>query len=71
MGSAVGGMLLVAILSSILGVFGMIIGAGLGGTGVWLSFKTQDTKGLYNKTKNEGELHIISAKFKNAKFFKN
>ena len=67
MGSAVGGIVIVAILSSIFGIFGMIIGAGIGGTGVWLSFKTQDTKGLYNKTKNQEELHIFSTKFKNVK----
>ena len=67
LGSAVGGIVVVAILSSIFGIFGMIIGAALGGTGVFLSYKTQDTKGLYNKTKNEEELHIIPSKFKNSK----
>ena len=64
MGSAVGGLITVAILSSLFGLFGMIIGAAIGGTGVFLSYKTQDTKGLYNKTKNEEELHIIPSKFK-------
>ncbi len=67
MGSAVGGIVIVAILSSIFGIFGMIIGAALGGTGVFLSYKTQDSKGLYNKTKNEEELHIIPPKFKISK----
>ena len=67
LGSAVGGIVVVAILSSIFGIFGMIIGAALGGTGVFLSYKTQDSKGLYNKTKNEEELHIIPSKFKNSK----
>ena len=65
MASAVGGMFIVAILSSILGIFGLIIGAVLGGSGVWFSYKTQDTKGLYNKTKNEDELHIFPSKFRN------
>ena len=64
MASAVGGLITVAILSSLFGLFGMIIGAAIGGTGVFLSYKTQDTKGLYNKTKNEEELHIIPSKFK-------
>ena len=67
MGSAVGGIVIVAILSSIFGIFGMIIGAALGGTGVFLSYKTQDSKGLYNKTKNEEELHIIPSKFRKSK----
>lgn len=67
MGSAVGGLVLIAILSSLFGLFGMIIGAAVGGTGVFLSYKTQDSKGLYNKTKNEEELHIFPAKIKNAK----
>ena len=67
MGSAVGGLVLVAILSSIFGLLGMIIGAAIGGTGVFLSYKTQDSKGLYNKTKNEEELHIMPTRFKNAK----
>ena len=67
MGSAVGGLVTVAILSSIFGIFGMMIGAAIGGTGVFLSYKMQDTKGLYNKTKNEEELHIITPKFRNVK----
>ncbi|MDN3607682.1 DUF4133 domain-containing protein [Kaistella yonginensis] len=67
MGSAVGGLVLVAILSSIIGFFGTIIGGAIGGAGVFFSYKTQDSKGLYNKTKNEDELHIIPTKFRNAK----
>lgn len=67
MGSAVGGMVLIAILSSILGIFGLIIGAGIGGTGVWLSYNTQDRKGLFNKTKNDDELHIIPTKLRRIK----
>lgn len=67
MGSAVGGLVLIAILSSLFGIFGMLIGAAIGGTGVFFSYKRQDSKGLYNKTKNEEELHIMPTKFKNAK----
>jgi len=68
MGSAVGGLVTIAILSSLFGIFGMLIGAAIGGTGIFLSYKTQDAKGLYNKTKNEGELHIMPIKFRNVKF---
>ena len=60
-------MVTIAILSSLFGIFGMLIGAAIGGTGVFLSYKTQDSKGLYNKTKNEEELHIMPTKFRNAK----
>ena len=68
MGSAVGGLVTIAILSSLFGIFGMLIGAAIGGTGIFLSYKTQDSKGLYNKTKNEEELHIMPIKFRNVKF---
>ena len=67
MGSAIGGIITVAILSSLFGLFGMIIGAAIGGTGVFLCYKMQDSKGLYNKTRNEEELHIIPTKFRNVK----
>lgn len=67
MGSAVGGLVTIAILSSLLGIFGMLIGGAIGGTGIFLSYKTQDSKGLYNKTKNEEELHIMPIKFRNVK----
>lgn len=59
MGFAIGGLLTVAVLSSLIGIFGMVTGAVIGTAGVWWSYKTQDTKGLYRKTKNEDELHIM------------
>ena len=67
MGSAIGGIITVAILSSLFGLLGLIIGAAFGGTGVFLCYKMQDSKGLYNKTRNEEELHIIPTKFRNVK----
>ena len=67
MGSAIGGLITVAILSSLFGLFGMLIGAAIGGAGIFWSYKTQDSKGLYNKTKNEQELYIIPPIFKNIK----
>lgn len=70
MGSAISGIVLVAILSSLFGVFGLFIGSGLGSIGVWMSYKAQDKKGLYNKTKNNDELHIIPTQFKNLRFYK-
>lgn len=68
MGSAVGGFMTVAILSSLIGGWGLLVGAAICGIGIWWSYKMQDTKGLHNKTKNDEELHIISVQIKNIKF---
>ncbi len=68
MGSAVGGIVLIALLSSLFGIVGLVVGAAVGGSAVFLTYKTQDRKGLYNKTKNEEELHMIPSKFRNVKF---
>ncbi|MGA9212962.1 DUF4133 domain-containing protein [Kaistella sp.] len=70
MGSAVGGFMTVAIMSSLIGGWGLLVGAAIGGIGIWWSYKMQDTKGLHNKTKNDEELHIISVQIKNANFTK-
>lgn len=59
MGIAVGGLISVAILSSIIGTIGTFIGAGLAGGGIWWIFKMQDKHGLYSKTRNDNEIHII------------
>ncbi|HFK5512595.1 TPA: DUF4133 domain-containing protein [Elizabethkingia anophelis] len=63
-GTAVGGLVSAAVLSSFLGIFGSIGGLALGGLGIWWIFKTQDKKGLYNKTRNDGELFIFPKRFK-------
>lgn len=70
MGSAVGGLVTVAILSSLIGFIGSITGAAVAAGGVWLSFKMQDKKGLYNKTKNDKELHVMPKRFSNVKLNK-
>lgn len=70
MGSAILGIILIAILSSLFSVFGLVIGAGFGSAGIWLSYKTQDQRGLYNKMRNDNELHIIPTQFKNLRFNK-
>lgn len=64
LGVAIGGLVSAAIISSFIGIFGTFIGLGLGAFGVWTIYKTQDKKGLYNKTKNENELHLFPKKFK-------
>ncbi|MGC4130248.1 MAG: DUF4133 domain-containing protein [Bergeyella sp.] len=60
-----GGFIVIAILNSTVGFLGILVGAGIIGGGLWWIFKLQDTKGLYNKTKNEDELHIMPKRFKN------
>ncbi|MDN3607241.1 DUF4133 domain-containing protein [Kaistella yonginensis] len=67
MGSAVGGFMTVAILSSLIGGWGLLVGAAVGGIGIWWSYKMQDINGLHNKTKNDNELHVISVQIKNTK----
>lgn len=70
MGSAVGGLVTVAVLSSLIGILGTFMGAALGAAGVWTSFRMQDKKGLYNKTRNEDELHVMPKRFDNSKLLK-
>jgi hypothetical protein len=70
MGTAVGGLIAVAVLSSIFGTIGTLAGAGVAGTGVWRIFKLQDKHGLYSKTKNHNEVHIITMRMSNEKIKK-
>lgn len=70
MGTAVGGLVSVAILSSIMGTLGTFIGAGVAGAGIWYIFKLQDKHGLYSKTRNHNEIHIVSVRMKNDKIKK-
>lgn len=54
------GLVSVAVFNAFLGIIGVLIGAGIGGGGVWWCFKRQDTKGLYNKTKSKDEVFIFN-----------
>lgn len=60
----IGGLVGAAVISNFLGIFGTILGLGLGGGGVGIIYKIQDKKGLYNKNKNDNEIHIIPKKIK-------
>ncbi|MCK9235132.1 MAG: DUF4133 domain-containing protein [Weeksellaceae bacterium] len=59
-GAALGSLLLGAILSSIFGVLALLFAVGIGGAIISFIFKIQDKKGLYNKTKNTDQIHIIN-----------
>ena len=63
-GSAGGGLICLASLPSFIGFFGALIGAGIGIGGVWYTFHNQKTKGLYNKMKNNDEIHIFPKRFR-------
>lgn len=63
-GSGIGGLVGGAIFSSFIGFFGLGLGLVLGGLGIWMTFKTQDQKGLYSKTRNNNELYIFPKRLK-------
>lgn len=69
-GTIVSGFIIGAILSKIVGILGLLLGFGLMGLAVYLIFKRQDKKGLYNKTINNNEIHIYSPKIKHKKISK-
>ena len=64
MGCVALGLVLSGVLGSFMGIWGTLLGLGIGALGFWGMFKIQDSKGLYNKTKNNDELHIIIGKSK-------
>ena len=68
MGRVALGLILSGVLGSFMGIWGTLLGLGLGALGFWAMFKIQDKKGLYNKTKNNEELHIFPKRFKVTKF---
>ena len=68
MGCVALGLVLSGVLGSFMGIWGTLLGLGIGGLGFWGMFKIQDSKGLYNKTKNNAELHIFPKRFSINKF---
>ena len=59
------GVIGLAVLPSLIGFFfGIILGAAIGGAGIWYVFYLQDNKGLYQKQKNNEEIHIFPKRFK-------
>lgn len=70
MATAGGGLISVAILSSLFGTIGTFIGAGIAGIGIWRIFQLQDKHGLYSKTRNHNEIHIVPVQMKNRKIKK-
>ena len=69
-GTAIGGIILSTLLSNLIGIIGLVIGGAIGGGGVWYIYDIQDRKGLYDKTRNHNQLHIIEKKLKLKKHIK-
>ena len=53
MGCVALGLVLSGVLGSFMGIWGTLLGLGIGALGFWGMFKIQDSKGLYNKTKKQ------------------
>ncbi|RYE24109.1 MAG: DUF4133 domain-containing protein [Sphingobacteriaceae bacterium] len=69
-GAFIGTLIGSIILSKILGFFfGLIIAIGTGSFMIWNTFRKQRINGLYDKTKNFNEIHIMSNRTKNKKLY--
>lgn len=66
-GVALGGMISIAILSSTFGIIGLLIGIAMTVAAICWIYRTQDKKGLYNKTKNHNELHVFPPRIRTKK----
>lgn len=57
------GVIGVGVVSSLalskIGLIGSLLGLGITAGGVYLIFKRQDKRGLYDKTKNENQIYIF------------
>lgn len=70
-GGAFAGTLVSAIiLSNVLGfALGLLVAVAGGGFLIWNTFRRQKVNGLYNKTKNFDEIHVIRNRTKNRKLY--
>lgn len=65
------GVIGVGVVSSLalskIGLIGSLLGLGITAGGVYLIFKRQDKRGLYDKTKNENQIYIFPKKISQRK----
>jgi len=64
LGTGLGGFIFVAILSTLFGIIGTFSAFGLTGGSIYMIFKIQDKKGLYNKPKDNNQLYVIQKRIK-------
>ena len=69
-GAFAGTMILAIVFSKIIGVFiGLVLALAIGGGIIWDTFRRQSTHGLYTKTKNFKQVHIVRNRTKNRKLY--
>lgn len=65
------GVIGVGVVSSLalskIGLIGSLLGLGITAGGVYLIFKRQDKRGLYDKTRNENQIYIFPKKISQRK----
>lgn len=64
LGWAVFGLILLGVLNNLIGIIGTLIAGLATAGGIWGIFYWQDTRGLYNKTKNSNDIYIVPKRFK-------
>ncbi|WP_292008881.1 DUF4133 domain-containing protein [Chryseobacterium sp.] len=64
----IGGGVIAALILSRFGLLGSLLGLAATGGGVYLIFKRQDKHGLYDKTKNFGQIFIFPKRLNNKRF---
>ena len=64
----IGAGVIAALILSRFGLLGSLLGLAATGGGVYLIFKRQNTRGLYDKTKNFDQVFIFPKRLDNKKF---
>lgn len=67
----IGGGVISALILSKFGLLGSLLGIAVTAGGVYLIFKRQDKRGLYDKTKNFDQILIFPKRLDNNKLIKN
>jgi hypothetical protein len=67
--TAIGGLIASVLMTKIIGIFGFLVGFGAIAAGLWLITKTQKDKGIYKKSKNLNEIHMIPNRITTTKIY--
>lgn len=63
-GAAIGGLIASVLMTKVIGFFGFFVGIGLISVALWWISMTQRKKGIYKKTANFKEFHLIPNRIK-------